>query len=450
MTADARVGVEGTGEGATGADAEPSTSRTPGEHLKKAGPEARGDPATPVKDEEVNSIRPARIRRRPVRPPVAGDAGRRPPRATSEFPEKAEREMSSPPRPPTSAGKAESDPWTVPEQVRDRFLQDGNRFYFEDGTLAFRDQGRKLSTPSENTEVIASLIEIARVRGWQEITLEGTERFRGEAWRQGRIAGLAVRGYKPSAEEHVALMRALSDRESSPDTAGASAGAPPPPEAQAAVRGVTNPLASEPRKRADELIVGTLAEHGREAYRFDPHAEISYFVRIQTPHGPRTIWGKDLERALGESLTHPKIGDEIGMRRVGSEPVTVKRRERNAGGEVLKEEEVPTHRHRWVLEKREFFDSRAKAAETFRNSAIEPRDGARKHPELVHAYLYLHAAELAVHKKPDPEERRKFVEAVRGLLADSIARGERLKPVRLRDHSAPPPELARAEAPARA
>ena len=37
-------------------------------------------------------------------------------------------------------------------------------------------------TASENTEVVRSLVEIARARGWTEVTVRGTERFRKEAW----------------------------------------------------------------------------------------------------------------------------------------------------------------------------------------------------------------------------------------------------------------------------
>ena len=56
--------------------------------------------------------------------------------------------------------RADSDPWTVPSSVRDRFVQDGHRFYFPDGAPAFRDRGRRLTTTSENTQVVHSLIEI--------------------------------------------------------------------------------------------------------------------------------------------------------------------------------------------------------------------------------------------------------------------------------------------------
>src|SRR5882762_4566816 len=162
----------------------------------------------------------ARRRRVHPEPPVnAIQATRKPRKHRSAFepravaaatPKDPEASSERAGRRPAGLPHGDSDPWTVPESVRDRFVQDGRRFYFPDGAPAFKDHGRRLTTPSENTQVIHSLIEIAHSRGWTEVTVTGTERFRQEAWRQGRIAGLNVRGYRPSEVEHVQLIRALA------------------------------------------------------------------------------------------------------------------------------------------------------------------------------------------------------------------------------------------------
>jgi len=344
-------------------------------------------------------------------------------------PERTSASSASPSSQKTASGKPESDPWTVPASVRDRFRQDGNRFYFPDGAPAFRDHGRRLTTPSENTELIASLIEIAQVRGWEEIRVSGTERFRQEAWQQARLAGLAVRGYRPGPGERANLARSRDRQEHERGEGETSANAP----------GVAEPGASRGR---DELIVGKLLDHGREPYKFDRHREMSYFVRVETREGDRTIWGKDLSRALEEALTRPKIGDEVGLRAVGADPVTVKHRERDGEGQLLKETDLATHRNRWVIERREFFESRAQAAQVLRDTAIAPQVAVRSHPELAGTYLNLHAAEIAARRIRDPEDQKKFVSLVRGALADAIARGEPLTPVRLRERRA---ERARSE-----
>jgi hypothetical protein len=340
---------------------------------------------------------------------------------------------------PAALPRGDSDPWTVPESVRNRFVQDGHRFYFPDGAPAFKDQGRRLTTPSENTQVVHSLIEIAHSRGWTEVTVTGTERFRQEAWREARLAGLNVRGYRPNEVEQAQLIRALARSHAQPaerldaisaDSASEAlrpAGAPPPTVS-------SRPEASQGGSR--ERIVGKLLDHGRDAYRHDPNEDPSYFVRLQTRDGPREIWGKDIERAVAKSLTQPQVSDEVILQRNGRDAVTLHRRARDSEGQ-LKEQTVEVYRNRWVIEKREFFEQRATAAQVVRNDAIGPREAVSQHPELAGTYLNLRAAELASRALRDPEDQRRFVSQVRGALADHVERGEPLQPVRLRDRGTP-------------
>lgn len=314
----------------------------------------------------------------------------------------------------------------VPAEVRDRFVVVKNKYYFPDGTRAFADRGTRLTTASENTEVIRSLIQIAEARGWTEITVRGTEHFRKEAWFAGQLAGLEVRGYRPSEFEHGRLARtvarqgpAATEDSVTPGASGALAvdsGAPP----------------------RDELLTGRLVDHGRATYRHDPRQPMSYFVRLETERGDRTIWGLDLERAVKESLTRPDIGDEIGLRAVRQERVTVRKQERGAAGEVI-DRELETHRNRWILERRDFFEGRAEVAQIVRDASLNPKEVARKHPELVGSLLQLHIARLAA-QKLHPEDRERFVATHRSGLAERIARGEPLPVVRLRERARKPPE----------
>jgi len=323
----------------------------------------------------------------------------------------------------------------VPQAVRDRFIQDGHRFHFPDGAPAFRDFGRRLTSASENTEVIHSLIQIAESREWQQISVSGTERFRQEAWRQGRMAGLTVRGYGPSEVERAQVVRALG-RKSELD------------EIREPVTTGADESTRQARTRAprDERIVGKLLDHGRDSYRFDPREPMSYFVRVATPEGPRTIWGKDLERAVAQSLSRTAIGDEVALWSSGADAVTVKRRERDRSGRVLEEKEVAARRNRWTIERTDFLEARAAAAATLRDPSLDAKEGVRRHPELAGTYLQIRAAEIAARAIRDPQDQRKFVEKVRGALASSIERGEPLQPVRVRERQLArerEPELAR-------
>src|SRR5258708_38383645 len=118
---------------------------------------------------------------------------------------RAENETQEPPARETRAGTKRSD--SVPEDVKRRFVEIQNKYYFPDGARAFTDRGTRLTTPSENTEVVKSLVEIARARGWTEVTVRGTERFRKQAWTAARLAGIEVRGYTPTDFEQDQLSR---------------------------------------------------------------------------------------------------------------------------------------------------------------------------------------------------------------------------------------------------
>ena len=403
----------GNGKDENAPDAAPREARA----VERPTPRAKSAPREPA----VNAIEASRKPRRHQNSPVeaAPTEGAAPSAASSTA---------------TAAAlqRADTDPWTVPQSVRDRFVQDGHRFFFPDGAPAFKDLGRRLTTASENTQVVHSLIQIAHSRGWTEVTVTGTERFRQEAWRQARLAGLGVRGYRPSDAEQAQLIRAMgrdllrsSERVDS-ISADVSTAAPPPRE-----RAVGAAAAGD---EARERIVGKLLDHGRDAYRHDPNEEPSYFVRLQTKEGTREIWGKDIERAVAKSLTQPQMGDQVILQRTGRDAVTVRRQERGSDGQ-LTEKNVDVFRNRWVLEKQEFFEQRAAAAQVVRDESIAARDAVRQHPELTGTYLNLRAAELASRALRDAEDQRRFVAQVRGALADDVERGEPLQPVRLRDHT---------------
>jgi conjugative element/phage-associated large polyvalent protein len=334
----------------------------------------------------------------------------------------------------------------VPDHVRQRFVQVGKHYYFADGARAFTDRGGRLTTPSENTEVIRSLVVIAEARGWNEITVRGTERFRKEAWFAARLAGLEVRGYRPTEFEQAHLVRTLSrdGRGAAQEAAGGALSGLERREQPEDGRGDGSRNGGDPGRQGRQrgLLTGKLVDHGPATYRHDPREPMSYFVKIETSRGDRTIWGVDLERAMKESLSRPQIGDEVGLRAVRQEAVKVRAHERDTEGKVVAEKDLNTHRNRWIVEKRAFFEARAEAARTLRDVAVEPKQAVKRHPELVGTYLQVHAAELASKQFRDREDQERFVTQVRSALADAVARGEPLPPVRLRE-SAPERAAAR-------
>jgi putative DNA primase/helicase len=188
------------------------------------------------------------------------------------------------------------------------------------------------------------------------------------------------------------------------------------------------------RDNRDGLLTGKLVDHGRATYHNHPHAPMSYFVKLETSRGDRTVWGVDLERAFKESLTKPEAGDEVGLRSVRQDPVKVRTQDRDEAGEIT-ERNLETHRNRWIIEKRSFFEERAAAARTVRDTSVDPKKAVKQHPELAGTYLQVRAAELAAKQMRDPQDRKLFVAKVRAALADGIARGEPLPAVRLRERA---------------
>jgi|SRR5579859_4102383 len=188
-------------------------------------------------------------------------------------------------------------------------------------------------------------------------------------------------------------------------------------------------------RRDEQIVVGRFREHGRAPYQFRNREDPSYYVKILTNRGERILWGKDLERAIAQSATRIKVGDLIGARRIGGKTVAITTRQRDAEGRMV-ESTRPARRHRWVVEKVQFFAERAKLARRVRDDQIDARKEVARRPELVSTFLSLRGAQgIAERRIADPKDRERFLALVREAMANSIKKGEPLPAVRIRDES---------------
>src|SRR5262249_30892516 len=160
-----------------------------------------------------------------------------------------------------------------------------------------------------------------------------------------------------------------------------------------------------------------LEGHGRANYQFRADQSPSYFVKVSTSRGVRVIWGKDLERAIAQSRTQPKIGSLIGVRRTGDENFSIPERSRNddrQGGETQR----LVKRNQWVVESAQFFAQRAQLARRVRDAHADARTATKEHPELVSTYLSLRGAQaIAERRIADPRDRERFLALVREAMA---------------------------------
>lgn len=77
------------------------------------------------------------------------------------------------------------------------------RYYkdLEGKQLAFRADGKAVTTKQEDRATISHMLDVAQSRGWTSLHVRGTAAFKQEAWIEAQARGLAVRGYEPSADD---------------------------------------------------------------------------------------------------------------------------------------------------------------------------------------------------------------------------------------------------------
>lgn len=275
---------------------------------------------------------------------------------------------------------------TIPQQIAAKFLRKGDKYYFADMTLAFVDEGKTLRAETENRSVVKDLVAIARVRGWQAGLVSGSESFRREVWKEAFAEGLQVEGYKPSAAEVQAAERERERRATrgrSDDEGQIRHEARSRDDSQSRME-----RAIAQSTPASRVRYGKLVDHGQAPYQFEPNNPPSYYLQLDHGRGAvRTYWGVGLADALRNSRTSAAIGDEIGVARIGSSPVSVTTRSVDDRGEEVVHK-VAVHRNDWVIEKSAYFEDQKRVTQD-----IHTRRDALRQPGLQEAKVVTQSEE---------------------------------------------------------
>ncbi|RST50023.1 LPD7 domain-containing protein [Variovorax sp. MHTC-1] len=310
----------------------------------------------------------------------------------------------------------------VPDAVTQRFLRVDNLYFFPDRSLAFVDTGTRLEVRTHNLEVVHSIVAIMRSRGWRAVQVAGTRAFRKQLWHEATLQGIGVHGYQPHVQELQQLQRA-SDR--SQAAALRPAEHPPRPPTSGLLPAKGRKVA---RDGVRPPITGVLLAHAACPYRFDPMQSMSYYVRVRTRVGERTLWGADLERAIAESRSGAQVGDEVVLGQRGARPVTVRVPDRNEAGELLGEKRISTSRMAWTVEKVQYLASLQRKADIVRTGQMAAGAMLSRYPELAGAVVALKLAEqFARRLSSRTDDQARLVQAIRNRLGDAIAHGERIK-----------------------
>lgn len=290
----------------------------------------------------------------------------------------------------------------MPDSVDRLFLKVGdNKYHFKSSPddLAFVDKGNKLTTPSNSHLIAETLVRISQQRGWDEIRVTGSESFRREAWYEAAKRGISVRGYTPTEVDKAKLEEMKKEQatlapgklekgellarsylteapakalEKAPELAGAFA-VREAVRSHLATTGLNEQEKATVLKRIDERmsadlhkgdlpnlnkeeraqgITGTVVDHGAARFNNEENESPSYFVRVETEKGTRTIWGKDLERAINEGAIQK--GDKATFRITGKDTVSVNVNVYDKKtGAVVDTKEQQTTRNTWSASKSE-------------------------------------------------------------------------------------------------
>lgn len=316
----------------------------------------------------------------------------------------------------------------VPDAIKRRYFAEEPQFspevrFFTDARNeqpAFRDAGGKLTVRDSNPDIVRDLVAIAEHRGWKSIEVRGEDDFRRAVWLEAKVAGLEVRGYKPTERDLQELARKLDARDVNSVAPAkdmqreAGPAAPPAPSDKAA---------AEPAKAAwidyDKGVTGRLLESGEAPYKHRSGQELTPFVRVEQVNGRQIeVWGVGLPIALQRSGA--QIGDEITLRRDGVERVsrTFEVRDKASGEITLQQREVP--RNRWTIE-----------AERFRSAS--PAEAARD-PALRDAQSRLAVVAAVVKDRhPDPAVQDRLIAGAKEKIAAHIEQGARFSRANLRE-----------------
>ena len=364
---------------------------------------------------------------------------------------------TSPESPP--AGTASTAPWDfagsvqgdalptgngrprVPDAIERRYLRVDDRYFFPDRTLAFIDDGGRIRVRTENREVLHSVVAIAEARGWRVVELKGTESFRQGMWREAALRGIEARGYEPDQLEILQVQRALKTWQPSHETEqdprphaasldrNAATAHDGPASAEPGRNAGSHPPEAQPDSRSlrdgpRPPVRGRLVAAAAAPYQFDPAQRMSFYVMVRTEVGDRTIWGTDLERALTESASQPRIGDQVVLTQHGTRPVKVRVPARNAEGELVGEKKIVAQRARWSVETPDHLRAIERQAKLVRTGELLSDAALDQHPELATAVAGLKLAEQYARRvTTDPASQQGLMQLIRERLAHALEQG---------------------------
>ena len=154
---------------------------------------------------------------------------------------------------------------------------------------------------------------------------------------------------------------------------------------------------------------------------------MSFYVMVRTEVGDRTIWGADLERALAESSSQPRIGHQVVLTQHGTNPVNVRIPARNEAGELIGEKKIVAQRARWSIETPVHVRDLQRQAKLLRTGEILAEASLDMYPGLATAAAGVKLAEQYARRvTADAPSQERLVQAIRDRMAAAVERGRQV------------------------
>lgn len=196
----------------------------------------------------------------------------------------------------------------IPPEIESQYLRTGDKFYHPKTPelVAFEDKGNKLETKSDSENISHNLVQIAQARGWNEIKISGSEKFRQEVWVEASTRGMAVKGYSPSEADKAQVAKRISEIEPNKVEKDAAAFRGREKETSAAKEATAKPD-SENQRMADTFA----KESSADALKKYPQLAGAVALAAAIDKQAQTAGLTPEQRAIGAAHVHQKITNSI-------------------------------------------------------------------------------------------------------------------------------------------
>ncbi|WP_445445555.1 LPD7 domain-containing protein [Citrobacter portucalensis] len=270
--------------------------------------------------------------------------------------------------------------------------------YTLDGQDAFYDYGShlRMATPeaSQSDEMILAAVLTANKQHHRGIEITGSDEFKERVFNLISEYNIEVKLTNP--EQRVKLLELKKANETAKETAKENVadsnankqeGANEKANSSVQQNGMRweESASVQPKKQnasdtqkedkaaGESWEKGVIVAHGRAKYEWKDDESMNYFVTLKNEHGEKTLWGKDLERAVKDAGVDTER--LVTVRKLGFVDVEVNAPVRDESNKIVRYETIQTKRNEWEV-KPVYPQPTAGNEQAYKPSELVPYDAA--------------------------------------------------------------------------